>query len=85
MKAKALHFLDQPVRNQSNINLRILWPFLRPYNVRLACAFVALVLAAAATLAMPIAVRVLVDQGFLASNPDSVNRYFIVLLVLVLS
>ncbi|MCI0655100.1 MAG: ATP-binding cassette domain-containing protein [Methylococcaceae bacterium] len=47
-------------------------------------ALVALVLAAASALAMPIAVRIMVDQGFFAGNPNSVNQYFIALLALVL-
>ena len=40
-----------------------LWPFLRPYRLRIGAALVFLVLAALATLAFPLALRQLVDQG----------------------
>ncbi|MBB4844312.1 ATP-binding cassette subfamily B protein [Paucibacter oligotrophus] len=40
-----------------------LWPFLRPYRLRVAAALVFLTLAALATLAFPQALRGLVDQG----------------------
>lgn len=40
-----------------------LWPFLRPYRVRIGMALVFLVLAAMATLAFPIALRSLIDGG----------------------
>lgn len=45
-----------------------LLPFLRPYRGRIALALVFLALAAAATLAFPLALRVLIDQG-LAAEP----------------
>src|SRR4051812_36861459 len=45
-----------------------LLPFLRPYRGRLALATAFLVLAAAATLVFPVALRGLVDQGLLASG-----------------
>jgi ATP-binding cassette subfamily B protein len=47
-------------------------------------ALAALVLAAASTLSMPVAVRILVDHGFFAENPQSLNRYMLALLGLVL-
>lgn len=45
-----------------------LLPFLRPYRGRIALALLFLALAAAATLAFPLALRVLIDQG-LAAEP----------------
>ena len=45
-----------------------LLPFLRPYRGRLALATVFLLLAAAATLVFPVALRGLVDQGLLAGD-----------------
>ena len=67
---------------------RTLWrlkPFLSPYQGRVAVAAVALLVAAAATLAIPLAFRLLIDQGF--SVPDNVaaigdsdvNRVFLTL------
>ncbi|MGH8559993.1 MAG: ABC transporter transmembrane domain-containing protein [Methylococcales bacterium] len=75
---------EQPSRKKQRDNLRTLLPFLRPHKMRLLFALVTLVLAATSALAMPIAVRIMVDQGFFAGNPDSVNQYFIALLALVL-
>ena len=47
--------------------LRRLLPFLAPYRPRLALAFVFLVIAAAATLVVPLAFRQLIDHGFSAT------------------
>ena len=49
--------------------LRALLPFLRPYRGRIALAGVFLVLAAVATLLLPAALRVLIDQGLVAADP----------------
>jgi len=45
-----------------------LLPFLRPYRARIALSLVFLVLAAAATLAFPLALRNLIDGGLMASD-----------------
>jgi ATP-binding cassette subfamily B protein len=45
-----------------------LLPFLRPYRVQIALALLFLVLAAAATLAFPLALRELIDQGLLPQD-----------------
>ncbi len=49
--------------------LRALWPFLRPYRLRVALAGVFLLLAALSTLALPIALKDLIDQGLVAAEP----------------
>ena len=49
--------------------LRDLLPFLRPYRVRIALAGLFLVLAAVTTLVFPIALRLLIDRGFVAADP----------------
>ncbi len=46
-----------------------LTPFLRPYRLRIALAGVFLLLAALSTLAFPVALKVLIDQGLIASDP----------------
>jgi ATP-binding cassette, subfamily B, bacterial len=46
-----------------------LLPFLRPYRWRIALAGVFLVMAAAATLAFPVALRSLIDQGLAPAGP----------------
>jgi len=48
-----------------------LLPFLRPYRGRIVLAAVFLVMAAASTLVFPIALRSLIDQGFVATDPGA--------------
>ncbi|TVR48593.1 MAG: ATP-binding cassette domain-containing protein [Rhodobacteraceae bacterium] len=55
--------------------LRGLWPFIRPYRLLLAVAMLALVSTAAITLALPLAVRRVVD-GFEARELHLLNQYF---------
>jgi ATP-binding cassette subfamily B protein len=56
--------------------LRTLWPFIRNYRYTLAAALSALLVASAAMLAMPVALRYLIDNGFVAQDLATVNRYF---------
>ncbi|KPF48539.1 ABC transporter [beta proteobacterium AAP121] len=46
-----------------------LLPFIRPYRLQVGLAFVFLVLAAVSTLAFPVALKVLIDQGLVAAEP----------------
>lgn len=48
-----------------------LLPFLRPYRGRIALAGLFLVLAALATLAFPLALKTLIDQGLVAADPGA--------------
>jgi len=57
--------------------LRALLPFLRPHRWLLAGALMALAVAAAAMLAMPVALRQLIDHGLAANNIGVINRYFV--------
>jgi len=50
-------------------SLRGLWPFLRPYRRQIVWAGVFLVLAALSTLALPMALRTLIDQSLIAAEP----------------
>ncbi len=56
---------------------------LRPYLLRhqgmLAAAFLALIVAAAATLTVPLAVRRMIDLGFSGIDPDLIDKYFLTL------
>ncbi|MFY7907656.1 MAG: ABC transporter, partial [Burkholderiaceae bacterium] len=45
-----------------------LWPFLRPYRLQVVLAGLFLLLAAAATLAFPVALRLLIDGGLLPDD-----------------
>ena len=51
--------------------------FLRPYRLRIVAALVALAAAASATLVLPYAVRLVIDRGFAAGNPEHIGRYFL--------
>ena len=46
-----------------------LLPFLRPYRGRIALAILFLVLAAASTLVLPVALKSLIDSGLVAAEP----------------
>jgi ATP-binding cassette subfamily B protein len=56
--------------------LRALLPFLAPHGWLLAGALAALLVAAAAMLALPLALRQLIDHGLAANNIGVINRYF---------
>ena len=58
-----------------------LWPYLMRYRFQVAAAIFFLLLAAATTLALPIAVRNMIDKGFLANNADFIGNYFTALVV----
>ncbi|TFZ08827.1 ABC transporter transmembrane domain-containing protein [Ramlibacter humi] len=59
---------DRPSATGTPRSLSGLLPFLRPYRGRIALAFALLVLASAATLVFPIALRGLIDQGLAPSG-----------------
>jgi ATP-binding cassette subfamily B protein len=61
--------------------LQALAPFIRPYRRRLVAALLALLLAAAAQLSLPVALRYLIDRGFLAESAASIDRYFAAIFV----
>lgn len=65
--------------------LRAIVPFITPYKRTLFLALCALLLAAAAQLSLPIALRYLIDQGLLADSAASIDRYFIALFVVALA
>ena len=58
-------------------------PFLWRYRGRMAVALVALLVAAAATLVVPVAARRVIDNGFTAANATLVDQYFAVMLAVV--
>ena len=64
--------------------LRALLPFLAPYKLRIAAAAVVLVVAAIAMLTLPVAARLVIDEGFGAADVELVNRYFIGFFVVAL-
>jgi ATP-binding cassette subfamily B protein len=63
--------------------LLALLPFLAPYRAYVAGALIALFLAALATLAVPIAVRRMIDFGFSAERIGLIDQYFAVMIAVV--
>ncbi|TAK48415.1 MAG: ATP-binding cassette domain-containing protein [Xanthobacteraceae bacterium] len=61
-----------------------LMPYVRRYRWRAAAALAALVIAAVATLAVPIAVRRMIDNGFSAERIGLIDQYFAVMIGVVL-
>jgi ATP-binding cassette, subfamily B, bacterial len=59
-----------------------LWPYITRHPAMLLTAFVALVASAAATLAVPIAIRGMVDHGFSRDGGGSIDSYFVALIAL---
>ena len=64
--------------------LLTLLPYLSRYRGRILAAFGALLLASAATLAVPLAVRRMIDFGFAPEKAGTINQYFIALFFLAL-
>ena len=67
---------DRP-KSRSLKPLRALAPYLAPYRGTLFLALLALLVAAAAMLALPIALRHLIDQGFASHSTETINLYFL--------
>src|SRR3954471_6455200 len=65
-----------------------LLPFLRPYRGRIALAVLFLLLAAAATLAFPVALRTMIDQG-IAADPGqrvlALREHFLMLFAVAIA
>ena len=62
-----------------------LMPLLLRYPGQLAGALIALVAATVATLAIPMGVRVMLDDGFSADNASSVDDAFLLLMILAVA
>ncbi len=67
---------------QSLRPLMMLAPYLSRYRLMVIGTFVALTAAAAATLAVPVGVRNVIDMGFSGNNASSIDRYFLVLMAI---
>jgi ATP-binding cassette subfamily B protein len=60
-----------------------LLPFAWRYRGRILAALVALCIAAAATLTVPLAVRRMIDYGFSKDSAGLINRYFLAMIIVV--
>ncbi|WP_342018575.1 ABC transporter transmembrane domain-containing protein [Methyloceanibacter superfactus] len=69
----------EPLEKGRRVSLRPLLglkPYLFRHKTMLAAAFLALVVSAAATLAVPLAIRRMIDLGFSGIEPDLIDTYF---------
>jgi ATP-binding cassette, subfamily B, bacterial len=74
---------EQTQARRKNLKpLAKLFPYLLPYKGQLAAALFFLALAAITTLALPTAVRRMIDNGFNAADSTFINRYFAMLFVI---
>ena len=64
--------------------LGALWPYMRRYRALAAAWLASLALSSAATLALPVAVRQMIDRGFASHDAALVNGTFVALFVLAL-
>src|SRR5688500_6354268 len=71
---------DRP-KGKSLRPLRALVPFIAPHWRVLALALTALLVAAVAQLALPVALRYLIDEGLAVRDAATINRYFVLFLV----
>src|SRR5690606_22526606 len=65
-------------------SLRALWPFVRAHRGLFAAWMVALACSSSATLALPVAVREMIDQGFAAGGGAAIDRAFMLLFAVAL-
>jgi ATP-binding cassette, subfamily B, bacterial len=72
-----------PARGSKIRPLALLVPYVMRYHSRAIAAFVALVVAALATLAVPIAVRRMIDFGFSGDSSALIDNYFTVMIAVV--
>jgi ATP-binding cassette subfamily B protein len=73
---------DSGRRKRSIGPLKRLVPYIRPYRILVAGAVVSLLAAALTTLALPLAVRRMIDNGFNDSDSLLISNYFTMLIVL---
>ncbi len=64
--------------------LKLALPFMRPYVARLLLAFTFLTIASVSMLAMPVAIRYVIDYGFSSDNAGIINTYFMALFCLAI-
>ena len=85
-EAKPAVETDQPGRRPKATSLRPLsrlLPFLFRYRAQIGIAVLFLILAAASTLVVPVAVRRVIDNGFSGENAAFVDQYFSVMMFVV--
>jgi ATP-binding cassette, subfamily B, bacterial len=74
---------DSSARGERLRPLLALAPYLGRYRTKVVAALVALIVASFATLAVPLAVRRLIDFGFTADSVSMINSYFSLMIAVV--
>jgi ATP-binding cassette subfamily B protein len=74
---------EKPARGVRLRPLMALWPYITRYRGQAVGALIALTVASLATLAVPIAVRRMIDLGFSPTGVAMINSYFGVMIVVV--
>jgi ATP-binding cassette, subfamily B, bacterial len=70
-------YSDPALKSKDLRPLLNLMPYLKLYRWQIGYALIALVIASASTLIVPVAVRRILDQGFNAANIELINTYFL--------
>ncbi len=73
---------QEPRPRRSLRPLASLWPYVVRHKHMVALALIALLSSAGAMLAVPIGVRRMIDFGFSSINPDFIDKYFAMMLVI---
>lgn len=74
-----------PTKKQTLARLVRLMPFLRRHGRLSICALLALTCAAVISLALPMAVRRMIDNGFGQADGEFINRYFLMVMALAVA
>jgi ATP-binding cassette subfamily B protein len=74
---------DEPTRDGRLRPLLALIPYLARYRAKVIAALIALTVASLATLAIPVAVRRMIDFGFTADSVGMINSYFSLMIAVV--
>ena len=83
MADTALNIVESPEKSRKSLRpLARLWPYVARYKFQAAAAFAALVIAAVTTLALPTAVRRMIDHGFSVSDTAFIDNYFSMLVLI---
>lgn len=69
--------MNASARPNAPTALKALLPFISPHRRLLLAAIGALIAAATATLALPVAFRLVIDSGFSAASSATIDRYFL--------
>ncbi|MBV7256787.1 ATP-binding cassette domain-containing protein [Pacificimonas sp. WHA3] len=75
---------DLPPKSRKFSKLQLIWQFAKVYPFPIVAALVALVVAAASTLAIPQGLKLVVDQGFGNDDSSAIAPYFIALIGIVI-